>query len=434
MRDTKRNGADPMDDTGTYGQFGQAVYDYDERLWQFSRSPNTSHTLMPLEKPRIVIESYCSTTFTGFPKDGKEGRSRRRENQTKALIKVHPELQPASGLLLDLARVSEAVEEASDRHDPNKGNLLAFGIITDELAKRQVGVAAFPTGLTGSDLRIVQVQKQKRGWHDIECAYLQVPTIYGESATWEGPGVTIQSVVFATPLEGSESLLAVRLITETLIFRPVLRKARLPGGSRMDMNLLHSLGLDQTQNSPPADVEFNLWYPRQFALLNQAGGWTVYELEGKRTERMKQLCTTRANQTQENATQPISNHAWGRIAWLSGPSTVAVCSRTKVTLFDIGQQDPIELQELDVGLDKFGQILDLVAVPSHPNHVIIITSVHMIVYHVETVQNEDIVANMVAEIRHFRNSNEISLRASCFSEESSELACNETLGIQLIKP
>ena len=415
-----------MDDTGTYGQFGQAVYDSDERLWQLSRSPNTSHTLVPLGEPKVVIEGCRLAHATEFPHHGKEGPSRRRENQIKALIKVHPELQPASGLLPDLARVSEAVEEASDRHDPNKGNLLAFGIVTDELAKRQVGVAAFPTGPTGSDLRIVRVQKQRRGWHDIESSYLQVPTIYGESATWEGPGVPIQSVAFASPLEGSESLLAVRLITETLIFRPVLRKVRLPGGSRMDVNLLHSFGLDQTQKSPPADVEFNLWYPRQFAILNQAGGWTVYELEGKRAERMMQLCTTRAYQTHETATQPISNQAWGRILWLSSPSTVAVCSRTKVTLFDITQQDPVELQELDVGLDKFGQILDMLAVPSHPNHVIIITSIHMIVYHVETVRNEDIVANKVAQIRHFRNSNDISLRASCFSEEESEFACTTT--------
>ena len=423
-----------MDDTGTYGQFGQAVYDYDERLWQFSRSPNTSHTLRSVGEPKAVSEGCSSAHAIRFSQHAKEGPSRRRENQTKALVKVHPELQPASGLLPDLARVSEAVEEASDRHDPNKGNLLAFGIVTDELAKRQVGVSAFPTGPTSSDLRIVQVQKQRRGWHDIESAYLQVPTIYGESAIWEGPGVPIQSIVFVTPLEGSESLLAVRLITATLIFHPVLRKARLPGASRMDMNLLHSLGLAQTQNSPPADVGFNLWYPRQFALLNQAGGWTVYELEGKRNERMKQLCITRANQTQENATRRISNHAWGRIVWLSSPSTVAICSRTKVTLFDIAQHDPIELQELDVSLDKFGQILDMVAVPSHPNHVIIITSVHMIVYYVETVRNEDVVANKIAQIRHFRNSNDISLRANCFSEEESELTCNETLGMQLIKP
>jgi hypothetical protein len=333
-------------------------------------------------------------------------------------------------LLPDLAGISEAVEEASDRHDPAKGNLLAFGIITDELAKRQVEVAAFPTGPSGSNLRIVQVQNHRRGWHEYDGAYLRVPTIYGEAAMWQGPGVAIQSIVFATPLESGDSCLAVRLITETLIFRPVLRKSRPPGDSRMDVNLLHSIGLDQIQNSPPADVAFNPWYPRQFAVLSQVGGWTAWELEGKRTERMKQLCATRASRGQENAIQRLSNYGWGRIIF-SSASTVAVCTRNRVAFFEVAQRGPIELLELGIGLDSLGQILDMVAVPSQPEHIIVISTVHIMVYHIEIIRNEDVVANKVAMIRHFRNSDDISLRAHCFGEEESKLACFESLGVKL---
>ena len=421
-----------MDDTGTYGQFGNVVYDFDDRDWRFSRSANTIYALRLLGEPRIIIEPCDSRHSTGFPQDGKEGPTRRRENQTKALIKLHPELQPASGLLADLARLSEAVEEASDRHDPAQGNLLTFGIITDELAKRQVEVAAFPTGPTGSALRVVQVQKQRRGWHDIEGVYLRAPTIYGEAAIWEGPGVPIQSIVFATPLESGDSCLAVQLMTETLIFRPLLGKTRLPGGSRMDVNLLHTIGLDQTRNSPPADVTFNPWYPRQFAVLNQAGSWTAFELEGRRTERIKKLCTTGTARNQRKASKRLSNQGWARIIF-SSASTVTVCNRKKVAFFEVAQQGPIELLEVDVGLDSVGQILDMIAVPSQPEYIVTISSVHIIVHHVETNRDENVVVNKVAAIRHFRNSDDISLRASCFSEEESKLARQEGLCIQLIR-
>lgn len=412
-----------MDDVGSYGQLGQATYDYNERLWKFSRSTDTIHTLQPLGEPRNVIEASCSTRTRVFPKDGKEGPSRRRENQTKALVKLHPELQPAHGLLPDLARVSEAVEDAAIRHDPAYGNLLAFGIITDELAKRQTEVAAFPTGPNGSDLRLIQVQKQKRGWHKFEGAHLRVPTIYGEAAMWKGPGVPIQSIVFATPLESNEPVLAVRLVTKTLIFRPVLRRTGIAGGSRMDVNLLHSLGMGQTRNSPPADVAFNPWIPRQLAVLNQAGGWTVWELEGKGIERMKKLCTTGSTRNQKKATQHLSDKAWGRVIF-SSASTVAVCDREKMAFFEIAQQGPIQLLELDAGLDSVGQILDMVAVPLRSEYFILLSSVHIMMYHVKTMQDDHIVANRVVRMRHFRSPDDISLRASCVSDDDSKLLHN----------
>ena len=398
-----------MDETGTYGQFGQAVYDPDEKEWHFERSTKEFHVWKAPGELKAITGPQIHSAAHPRVKDGKEGASRRRENQAKALVKVHPELHPASDLLPDLSRISEAVEEASARHDPAIGNLLAFGIITDELAKRRVEVAAFPSGPTGSDLRIVQVQNQGRGWDPSQSTYLQVPTIYGEEAIWKGPGVSIQYITFARPLEIDDAFLAVRLISETLIFRPVFRKRSVLGGSRLDVNLSHSLNIAETGDSPHSDVAFNPWYSRQLAVLDQAGSWTIWELGDKQTSVVKQLCAHG-----REAKKTFLNECWGRVIWVGGSSTIAVCSRRDLMIYQIGEKDPEKLHDLDIGLDDgLSWILDMALVPSRPNYLIVLTSAHVLLAYVEVGQVRAIEARIIARVRHFRNPEDISLRMYC---------------------
>lgn len=414
-----------MDETGTYGQFGHAVYDLETHEWRFQRTPNEQYLLQPLGNPKVIVESNSRDHGKPFPTDGKEGPTRRREKQVKALVKRNPELQPGSGLLTDLVRVSEAVEESASRHDPTRGNLLAFGVTTDEFAKRQVGIAAFPTAPTGSDLRVVHVRKQERGSHDIKNVHLEVPTIHGEAATWTGPGVPIQSIVFANPLEGTDPFLAVRLVTETLIFRPVLRKKVVSNGSRLDLNSLVSIGLDQTGNVPHADVAFNPCYARQFAILDQAGCCTIFELDRTsqtQVHRVKRIASSQSPKDNLSNGKNAFDDSWGRVIWISGPSTLAVCRRRSLKIFEVDGEHLIERHELEVGLTDFGWILDMVYVPSQLNYFVIVTSQHLVIYHVDHAE-----ASKVAQVRHFRNSGDTSLRLNCFNDGDGKLTDTKAL-------
>ena len=404
-----------MDETGTYGQFGHAVYDHDERAWLFHRSVEASPIFQPLTEPKVVVESATGESNAGFGEDGKEGPSRRRENQAKALTKSYPELQPAGTLLKDLLRTSEAVEESSARHDPIKGNLLAFGIIQDQLTKSRTEVVAFPTGSNGSDLRLVQIQTQRRGWRDVRSTYLQVPTLYGEESTWQGPGVSIQSIVFANPLEGTENFLAVRLITQMKIFRPMLRNAPAQGGSRLGVNLLVTVDMNQTDDQPYADLAFNPWFSRHMVLVDQRGRCTVLELTGKPQERAKQVA--RSEPTKDLERKSPLQDCWGQLSWISEPSMVAVCTRRNLKVFTIVEKGVEEIYDIDVGLGDIGWILDMVVSSSHMNHVIVVTSHHIVVYYVDKH-----LATRVAMLRHFRNADDISLRAS-YVDDGKGILC-----------
>lgn len=402
-----------MDETGTYGQFGQAVYDHEERDWRFERSINSCRTLIPLGESKVVTPA--STSRPSHKTEGKEGPSRRRENQVKALTQVYPELQLASGLLPDLVRISEAVEESSGRHDPVQGNVIAFGIIPDELSRRKTEVVAFPTGPTGSDLRIVESKRQARGWDDSRKTYLQVPTIYSEETTWKGSGVPIRSIVFANPLEKGDTYLAVRLIAETWIFQPVIRKHPQANGSRLFANPKLRLDVRQHGGPPLSHITFNPWYSRQFANLDEDGTWRVCEMKGKGTLQVAQVCSKVA-EDRRSATDGLQD-TWGRLTWVCGPSILAVCTRRKAAIFDTAKRPPTELHQLDVGLqDGSGWILDMELIHSAPSFLTILSSTHLVVHYIQVDDDRNVDARQAATIRHFRNQDDVSLRMHCYSE------------------
>ena len=406
-----------MADSGTYGHFGQAVYDRDRKKWRFDRSKSTGNTKQLLGEPKLVVRPSAPPDFLWSDNVGKEGSSRRREKQVKSLVQRNPELQPASRLLPDLACVSEAVEEATGGHDSSQGNLLSFGTITHEGTKRKVNVVAFPSGPTGSDLRVVQVRKQRRGWPDSRDVWLEVPTMSGEEAIWKGPGVPIKSIVFARPDDRGGSFLAVRLMMQTRIFQPILRKVPLLGQSRLDLNPLLDLDIGETGGYPQADIVFNPWNTRQLAVVDQTGRSSVWELGGRKTDVVKRVCPIAYKDDNVFSTTTPLDDAWARIAWICSPSNVIVCTRRSLRLLEICREELLQLQEIRFDLDKAGAwILDMIVVPSQLELVCVLTSIHILVYHVDP--NNDNVLRNVIKVRHFRNQDDISLRLHIFDDQS----------------
>ena len=405
-----------MDETGTYGHSGQAIYDHEKKEWRFGRSLSSNYSLRPLKESKVAVEATAPPILP-LARDGKEGPSRRRENQVKSLVKTYPELQPASTLLPDLARVSEAVEDAAARHDPAKGNLLAFGRIVDETTGSSFEVAAFPSGPTGGNLRIVRVQNQRRGWSDSQSVWLDVPTFQGEEAVWEGPGAPIQSLVFARPLESVDGFLAVRLITQTLVFRPVLCKDSIDGELSLDVNILFNLDIDMTGGLPHADVAFSPWNSQQFGVVDQSGSWSVWQMSSKRAGRGKQICRVVLADENSKSKTNVVDDGWSRIAWIHNAYTVVVCGRQHLMIFDIKLEEPSELRKVDILPESgVGWILDMTILPSRSDCFCVLTSMHIFVYHVGSVQDDEVEVKDLVKIRHFRNEDDISLHLHLFDD------------------
>ena len=407
--------ADQAANSLTYGQFGQALYDDEHEQWGFERYPGHASSWQILGESNVAIPS-TSTQGTAFrERDRKEAPSVRHGKQVKALVRVNPEFQPVSEILPELARVSEALEDAVARYDPAKGNLIAFGNIPDEASMKSVAVVAFPSGPAGGNLRVVQVQYQRRGWDDSRDAWLEVPTIYGEEASWRGPGAPIQALTFTQPIERGDTFLAVRMITQTLVFRLTLKKQSGRGFTRLDINLLCDLNINQTGGIPHADIALNPWRTRHFAVIDQNSSWSLWELGIGNTGGAQQTCRGKLSEDATSAA-PVDD-GWGRIIWVQEYSILAICNRRKLKLLGVANREPLGIQEIDFGTENaVGWVLDVSVLQSRPNHFCVVTSTHVLLYRVGPAKKEAISAKRVTKFQHFRHAEDISLRLHVVSD------------------
>jgi len=407
-----------------YGHFGNATYQPDERIWQFEKEPHPPSILHPIGDPEIAVPSPRFTLSVDDTNRSTEQPKIKYERETTDLVKLVPTLQPVATSLQPLLHASEAVEGASGRHDPLQGILLSFGRIFDASIRRSTQVAAFVSGPTGSDLRVVQVQLQKQGWDDSKDVWLEVPAISGEEATWKSGGAPIQQVQFAQPLESGENLLAVRTTSRVLIFKPVLRKA---GPNRLHLKPLFEVSTTDNGGVPYADVAFNPWFPRQFAVVDQAARWRVWEFRSR--ESSDASCVYASGIDEEVATKSDLNDGWARLTWICSPSVILVATRRATTLHDIATV-PSKLQDVDVGISGTSSwVLDVLGIPSSPNRALVLTTTHVHVVSVED-RNGEVRARSVMRIRHFKSSEDITLRLALFRDDEGMLsACHCRIGL-----
>ena len=394
-----------------YGSFGQVTYDKNFKNWHFEQHIAKAGLQQLGDGLRIVSPS-------AEPGTDRESGPKRLEKQSKALVQSYPELQPASGLLADLARISEAVEDASARYDPMKGDRLAFGSISDQTTDGSMEFVAFPTGPTGSDLRVVQLKNESRNWD--ASAWFEVPVMSDEEATWKGPGVPIQSITFAQSVRDDiDAFLAVGLPTETVFFRLMLVNTAQPSSSKIEVNLNFRLLINDTGDMPYAHVAFNPWAPRQFAFIDQAGSWTVREMDEGEISRATLVYRDHLADDPSDAFSAAVDDGWGRIVWVAAPTILAICNRRKSVLVDFEKIVSIELPGVATVLDDgIGWNLDLAVVQTHPDYLFLLTTAHIILYHVSQDDHEVLNSKRVLCFRHFRNTADLSLRLHVFQDDN----------------
>lgn len=405
-----------------YGHFGRGIYSLDDHCWYFERDLAFSSTTQSLAEPKII-----SNSSKVFPKiDCRDDRggpsSTRHSKQIKALTDSDPALRPAAELLLPLVRVSEAAQDALRCHDVLKGNLIALGDIQSQSRHRPITVAAYATGPSGSDLCIVHMQIQKRGWDDDRSSWLQVPSPHGEQAIWSSRRGPIQQIHFADNLQPGPALLAVRLLTRTTIIRAIQVKspADEAHGSSISPNVLYNVDIEQTGGNTHVDVAFNPWFPQQVAIVDTAGIWTVLEFSARNMSQVARTWSSMAQKTSDDMGTSI-NDGWARIAWVGDLGTLAVCTRESLTLFSIVEDDPTMVEEVDLGLSGVVPwVLDLLVLPGRRDHFCVLTTTHILVYRLVEKTASRKTASIRFRIRHYKNPEDLSLRLTAWAEEGEE--------------
>jgi RNA polymerase I-specific transcription initiation factor RRN6 len=342
-----------------YGHVGTATFDFETRDWSFARqlTPTTLKQIRIQEKSTVDL----APAPVQIPNTAVSTRLTDAKDNAKAIVRKNPQLVAAEDLLPELATTSAAIVSTTATYDPLVGSLYSTGSITfagrSEISDNPRRVAATVTGEAGNILRLGFLYKEILGW-DREFLYLQSlrrkkdqsvwirgDTLKGtECGYWSDGAAPIQQVCFAQSQDKS-TLLAVRLLTRTVIFRPFYsprpRPARqspyhkLPP-SLIDTHPILTLENDQSGGSPHADVTFNPDFQLQFAVVDQDQAWSVWDIEhGRKGTEYKLSCVVQGRITSSEDADMTREDGWARILWVGDVNTILVCNRRHASIIGI---------------------------------------------------------------------------------------------------
>lgn len=431
----------------TYGQLGEVVYDIGNQEWRFARRPGLVRQILPVGESTVTIKP-C--TEISFPQSIRSAVERVRD--IKELTGAYPELVPSISLLPHLTLTSEAIIIATSTHDPAVSQLLVFGKAADldnqRSGARTISIAAIASGEAGEAVRLVRLSHDYLRWPDHRSIGLKTQTLAGgDQGWWIGKGSPIQQLCFAEAEGEPSTWLAIRYAGATTILRPLLRRLPVPAtflngpgssrkcfpSSRIDANPILSLPVGLTGGAPHADVSFNPFYQRQFAIVDQCGQWTIWNIEGQHRRRHLWHATAGPKGqiravSDDDAVKPgapadATHDGWGAILWAASINTVVVADRRTLATFYVKARPQRLATPIPYGDMDGDWILDLKRSPLDDSQLFVVTSSRVLCLRIrrfdpiEDGKDIEIGAEILYSTRHFRDQEDTSLRLQLLSDD-----------------
>jgi RNA polymerase I-specific transcription initiation factor RRN6 len=290
---------------------------------------------------------------------------RKKDKEINALLEDYPELISVASSFAREEELSQAVQEADSNFNPHISSVLEFGnaqlseyVRTRRGRMRTVPIAAFASGQNQNVLSLRIIEAEKVVTNLEQDAAFRVPTIVDSKAVdWICTETPIRQIKFADSIENPGDLLAVRLFSSTAIFQPIYhREAQLidppelsglaysrPQVSHIDPCLVAEIDVSQTGGFTHVDVTFNPWYLKQFAVVDERGHWSIWQLQdivrlgnGVAPELLHSgllPCDAVDGDESESLTDGVKYDTWGRLEWVRDVNTFIVCGRRNAMLY-----------------------------------------------------------------------------------------------------
>jgi RNA polymerase I-specific transcription initiation factor RRN6 len=426
-----------------YGHAGTATFDTDSHEWSFARQ------FSPTTLKQVEIRESSAVELTAAPVQLRQAAVSTRltdaKNNAKAIIREHPQLVAAHDLLPELAITSAAIVSATATYDPLVSSLFSTGSITSAARSGRWDnprrMAATVTGEAGNVLRLGVLYKEILGWGREDVDYQYTPSVQDQSVWlqsetlrhtecgyWSGGAAPIQQVCFAQTQDKS-NLLAVRLLTKTVIFRPFYSQRPQPAEqspyhklppSFVDAHPILSLDNYQSGGSAHADVAFNPDFQLQFAVIDQNQTWSVWDIEhGRKGNDYKLSCAVHGSITPPEDADPKGEDGWARILWVGDVNTIFVCNRRHASIVGIkgGSFEYLPCPSL-ISSRTSDWILDVKRHPFVRGCFFVLTSTELVLMAVITASEviDATVGPMGARVllswRHYRGSEDFTLSMS----------------------
>ena len=327
--------------------------------------------------------------------------------------------------------------------------LLAIGMASDidhDSRSQKIQIMAMAYGEAANVLRLIKPQVEALGWDGRRGTKLRsLNPISSENGYWIGDGGPIQNITFAADMNGLSSWLAVQKSGCTTILRPTYHQFNASSASttkigkkyppsRLNANPILEMRMERTGGRSHVDVSFNPWYVRQFAVLDEQGYWSVWDIEGRRRKRVTfEASPKRSGHIHDDSSSDLSfkftsgTDGWGRILWAGSVSTLIVCDRHNLAVFDL-KAAPKRLYSPPLVRPDSGEwILDVKRDPINLQHIFILTTRHLFWLNV-IAAGEDydelngyVGARVLLSVRHFRNDEDDTAKLALLEENDGNV-------------
>jgi RNA polymerase I-specific transcription initiation factor RRN6 len=202
----------------------------------------------------------------------------------------------------------------------------------------------------------------------------------------------------------------------------------------LSQNPIVNLKIETTGGRPHADICFNPWYIRQFALVDQRGYWSVWDCEGQKTKRTTYRATVGRSghifddiQRDEAAKLTYKSDGWGQILWVGSVSTLLVADRRHLALFDL-KSKPRRLNSPElVPRNSTGCILQVRRSVAELDQVFVLTTSRIFLLKVKSASENfepgvgDAGAIIILSCPHFRDSEDETVKIELLRNEEGRI-------------
>lgn len=369
------------------------------------------------------------------------------------LRKVYPELA-ACWPLVKNETLSHVITKAAEYCDPLVTSLLDLGhavdIGKDDSSRRAIPIAVVASGQCGNAISFRTIEEDIVELRRETPTEMRVPSIGNkESIEWCAGGAPVRQICFARTVEEKATWMAARFQHSTTIFRPQYHRQPVPAhtdhegqrgstvyhrNSRLHANPLVEVSHLQTGGFAHADVTFNPWYPKQFALVDERGNWSIWEISGGRKKREKLRRTSWSATCLMSRSLPwldlgdgqaIDGHprhdGWAKIEWAGDYSGLLVSDR-RCSIFYRMQNDQTCSFSIELDLDRKSEwILDIKRSPGNESHIFLLTTSRIFwldvssefIPHPESNSNLSLCPRL--SWRHFRDPEDVTLQLAALT-------------------
>ncbi|KAK9331003.1 RNA polymerase I-specific transcription-initiation factor-domain-containing protein [Lipomyces starkeyi] len=310
-----------------------------------------------------------------------------------------------SGFSKDVSRTSE-----EQLIHPLQTRLLDFGFARDHNVSKRRPCAAFVSGVSGSRINLSNVVDESYKLDNFD-ASITVP-IMGSLRSY----VDITDRILGLKFAGTEysdsagALLSVRTGRACQFYRPGIIRSDESRARLMTADLLTSVS--PSSETPFSDIAFNPWYWQQFGTVDACGNWAIADLNEAQTK------VTAFTSGSTNKEADIMQ--WHSIQWGANLNNIVVSNNKIIQSFDLRAKGGAAIAEYSPRL--VSTIRHVQPVPEKSNELFVLTSEDLVWMDLRMFPKE------LLAWRHYRDSEDDSLRCSTFSVDDNSYALLHSSG------